>query len=372
MYRFSRALVLSIFAVLGCCAATPSAQTGHAGIRGAIADSSGGALPGVTVVAASPEGQVLATAVSDGAGAYEISGLPAGELRLTFQLDGFATAAESIAVEPGTVSTVQKRLELAPVTETVVVVGEASVLSPGRSSLPPPLPEIVPVPTHDRESVCGPAKAGAISESFGTIRSGRFEAKRDLYTKEDELIIDGGTLDGLEAGQNLVVRRYFRTTDAAGGAIKGEHTAGLLQIAVADDHVSTAVVVYACDELRKGDFLAPFKPEPARSPDPAGIPAFDDAARILFADAGQMLGAPRRLMVIDRGSDQGIHVGQRVTLFRRRRHDAAKPSIVGDAVVVAIRSDSATIRVVGASDVISSGDWAAPQRQSRVATAVQD
>src|SRR5262249_5819969 len=130
----------------------------------------------------------------------------------------------------------------------------------------------------------------------------------------------------------------------------------------AGEHVSNAVVVYACDELRRGDFLAAFNPEPIRTPDPIGMPAYQDAARILYTDAGQMLGAPRRLMVIDRGSDHGLHVGQRVTLFRRRGHGGATPSVIGDAVIVALRSDSATIRIEGVSDAIAAGDWAAPQR----------
>jgi hypothetical protein len=118
--------------------------------------------------------------------------------------------------------------------------------------------------------------------------------------------------------------------------------------------------MYACDELMKGDFLASFKPESIRTPDPVGIPAYRDAARILFADEGQMLGAPRRLMVIDRGSEQGVAVGQRLTLFRPGR-SAARPDVVGDAIVVAVRIDSATIRVGRVTDAISAGDWAAPQ-----------
>jgi hypothetical protein len=219
------------------------------------------------------------------------------------------------------------------------------------------------MPAHDRDSVCGPAKPTATLESLGTILSRR-DAARELYATDDEVVVDGGTLDGLEVGQNVAVRRHFRVADAAGVPITGEHTAGVIQIVAAQEHVSSAVVVYACDEMRKGDFLAPFTPEPVRSPDPIGIPAFAAAARILYADAGQMLGAPRRLMVIDRGRDHGIHAGERVTLFRRGRGGAAKPSIVGDAVVVAVRSDSATIRVEGVSDVIEAGDWAAPQRPS--------
>jgi len=367
MRRPLRTLVLTIFALHGLCSGAVATETVQGAIRGAITDSSDGVLPGVTVVATSVEGRVLATAVTDGAGAYELGALPAGEVRLTFQLDGFATAVESVAVRPGTVSIVQKRLELAPVTETVVVVAEAPVPAP--RFLPPPPPVLRPVPVHDRDSICGPAKPAAAPESFGTIRSRRREMERDLYTQDDELLIDGGTLDGLELGRNVVVRRRFRA-DSAGAAVMGEHTAGLVQIVSIDERTSGAVVVYACDELRKGDFLASFKPEPVRIPDPAGIPAYGDAARILFADAGQMLGAPRRLMVIDRGSEHGLYVGQRLTLFRRRGRVDAKRSVVGDAVVVALRSDSATIRVESATDVISSGDWAAPNHPSPVASPI--
>ncbi len=358
MRRLPSTLVLTIFVLSGLCSGATAADTVQGAIRGSITDSSNGVLPGVTVVAASVEGRVLATAVTDAAGTYELAALPAGEVRLTCQLDGFATAVESIVVRPGTVSMVETRLELARVTETVVVVGDAPALA--RRFVPPPPPVVIPVPVHDRDSICGPSKPGATSESLGTIRARRSETERDLYAKDDELIIDGGTLDGLEVGQNVVVRRRFRA-DWADAAVMGEHTAGLLQIVAADERVSSAVVVYACDEVMKGDFLASFTPEPIRTPDPVGIPAFGDAARILFADAGHMLGAPRRLMVIDRGSERGIYVGQRLTLFRRRSHADAKRSVVGDAVVVALRADSATIRVESATDFISSGDWAAPQ-----------
>jgi hypothetical protein len=64
-------------------------------------------------------------------------------------------------------------------------------------------------------------------------------------------------------------------------------------------------------------------------------------------------------MVIDRGSLHGVRVGQRVTLFRRR--GGRGPEITGDAVVVAVRIDSATIRIERVSDIISSGDLAAPE-----------
>jgi hypothetical protein len=202
---------------------------------------------------------------------------------------------------------------------------------------------------------------GADKERLGTIRSRRRAAGAELYVRNDEVIIEGGTAEHLSVGQNLVVRRTFRVPGNPQGAT-GEHTAGVLQIVSTSEHAAVGVVIYACDELMQGDWLAAFNPEPVRAAEPAGTPAFDDAARILFGDTGQIVGAPGRLMVIDRGRNHGLQPGQRLTLFRRSAAGSRARSIVGDAIVVAVRFESATIRIVGATDVIEFGDWAAPQR----------
>ncbi len=359
--------IVAIVLLLGTYSTAASAQTGAGAVRGTAVDVSGALLPGVAIVAASTDGRVLATTVTDEVGGYLFKALPAGRVDLTFHLEGFATSVRRVAVQQGVESLLVERLDLARLAETVVVRGSLPADEPPPPPPPPspPPPRLVvkPVPSHDLASVCGPAKASAIPESLGTIRSRRQEALKGLYGAGDELIIDGGTFNGLEAGQNLVVRRHYRVSGLPGAVATGEHTSGLLQIVEAEEHVSTAVVVYACDEMMRGDYLALFKPEPVRVPDPVGIPIYEEAARILFADDGQIMGVSRRLMVIDRGSDQGIRAGQRLTLFRRQRPGDFTPAVIGDGVVVAVQSDSATIRVEGVTDAIVSGDWAAPQRQ---------
>jgi len=294
-----------------------------------------------------------------------IGKLPAGPITLTFQLDGFSPSVVGLAViEPNVDAIVHQRLALATRSETVDVYGTAprDTPLPQQASAPSP-PALVPVPAHDRDSICGPAKPGATAESFGTIRSRRDAADGALYSKGDEVLIDGGTILGLDVGRNLVARRTYQVREAHRTAV--EHTAGVLQIIAADEHASTALVIYACDELMRGDRLAPFKPEPIRPTEPAGIPDYTAAARILFADFGQMVGVQGRLMVIDRGTGDGVQAGQRLTLFREGR-GSAQSAVVGDAVVVAVRADSATVRVEHATDVIQFGDWAAPHRNAPV------
>jgi hypothetical protein len=346
-------------------AATPAGEDVR-GLHGVVADDSGGVLPGVTVVASSEDGRILATGVTDGVGRYAFRGLPPTPVKLTFQLEGFSTSSVDAEIAPHADSAIPtQRLRLAPKSETVFVHGAAPVDAPRpppRAAAPPPPPPPVlrAVPDHDRDSVCGPAKPGVPTEPFGTIRSLQAAAGSGLYAAGDELVIDGGKTTGLAVGQNLVARRSYRAS--ADSRVTGEHTAGLVQIVAIGERAAAAVVVYACDELRQGDWLAPFEPEPRRAPERPGIPAYDRAARILLTDAGQLIGAPRRLLVIDRGRDNGIRVGQRVTLFREPRAGARGPAVIGDAVVVAVRLDSATIRVQNATDLIAVGDSAAPQR----------
>jgi hypothetical protein len=321
-----------------------------------VSDDSGGVLPGVTVSVSAADGHAARTTVTDASGEYSVDALPVGRATITFGLAGFNTAVVQLAVRPNAETWVSARLDLAALNETVVVSAAAPVDTPAPA---PPPPVLIPVPSHDRASVCGPAKPGAKPEALGTIRSLRDDGQRTMYEKNDQLIIDGGTLNGLTVGRNLVVRRPYRLAGAVGAHAIGEHTSGLLQIVTASEHVSVGVVVYACDEVMKGDYLAAFTPELVRAPDAAGIPIFENASRILFTDAGQILGSPGRLMVIDRGESEGIRAGQRLTLFHP---EGVKTSVVGDAVVVAVRLDSATIRVEHVTGVVEPGDWAAPQR----------
>jgi hypothetical protein len=339
-------------------------QTGSA--RGTVADTSGGVLPGVTVSAADADGRTLSFTVTDGTGAFAFDHLPAGPINLLFHLDGFEDAKATVTVAPADAdaarraATIAQQLQIKSLAETVTV--RADLPPPP----PPPRPVLQPVPEHDPSAVCGPAKAEGIVQSPGTVRSRRDEVAQKLFGGDEELLIDGGAITGMRVGQNYIVRRRYPTAlvDRKGKVVMGEHSSGLVQIVSVDDEVATAVVVYACDEMMSGDYLVRFDAEPPIPPDPMGPPSFDSAARILFADAGQSLGATNRMLVIDRGARDGVRPGQRFTLFRRSRFGHTKPVVVGQAVVVTARRESATVRVEQATDVVffgEDGDWAAPQ-----------
>lgn len=104
------------------------AATGN--ITGRATDTSGGALPGVTVSITSPNliGGAR-TAVTDEQGVYRFTLLPGGNYVVKFELPGFTTLnIEGVDLNAGATMTINGRLEVAALQETVTVTSQAPTI----------------------------------------------------------------------------------------------------------------------------------------------------------------------------------------------------------------------------------------------------
>src|SRR5712691_11901067 len=79
------ALALTLSAIA---AAQAPQSTGT--IQGDLVDSTGGAAPGVKIRGVNQASGAVRTAVSDSAGHFRLTGLPAGSYTLQLELEGFA------------------------------------------------------------------------------------------------------------------------------------------------------------------------------------------------------------------------------------------------------------------------------------------
>jgi hypothetical protein len=119
MWR-SRSWILAL-AFVGL-AGTVFAQGNPTGaIAGHVTDPDNLALPGVTVNVASPALQGVRTAVTSANGDYIVPFLPAGDYTVTFELQGFATAKQTISLKMADTLPVNVKMALASVTEVVNV-----------------------------------------------------------------------------------------------------------------------------------------------------------------------------------------------------------------------------------------------------------
>lgn len=345
-------------------------------LTGRVTDGSGAALPGVTVTVRPSGGGAATTIVSDGVGQFVTPAVPPDIYAVSFELTGFETRTRSgVELRQGELFILDQQLGLASLAETVQVVADAPVPPPPPPAPPPPAPPVqlsaprrpepIPVPAEVLASVCGPGQATDASLTIGHLVAHRDEPGRRLYGRGDVLVLDIGADLGIESGQNLVVRRRFLTGDRTRQFVRssgGEQTAGLIQVVEAGAATSVAVVVYACGELFAGDTVEPFDALPMWTAQGLRTPHFDDPAHVILGEHGQTLGAPRQLMVIDRGAAQGAERGQRITIFRRSLGDQGPVVQVADAIIIAVRPESATIRIERASDAVSVGDLVALHR----------
>jgi len=112
-------------------AAVVSAQDATTGaIVGLVRDSSGGALPGVTVEVTSPALiERSRSVVTDDQGRYRVTALRPGTYAVTFTLQGFSSfKREGITVQTSAASTVNADLAVGAVSETITVSGEAPLV----------------------------------------------------------------------------------------------------------------------------------------------------------------------------------------------------------------------------------------------------
>ncbi len=200
------------------CALFPSVLYAQASIAGAVRDSSGAVLPGVTVEASSPALiEKVRSAVTDGSGQYRIIDLRPGVYAVTFTLTGFTPVKRDGIQLAGTfIATVNADLQVGSLTETITVSGQSPIvdvqstqtqrvlsddviaaLPTGRTAMS--LTTLIPgaVGFLGSQDVGGTDSLGAISGQF-SIHGG---SNNDMRVMQDGFYT-GGNRSGLQFGNN--------------------------------------------------------------------------------------------------------------------------------------------------------------------------
>jgi hypothetical protein len=123
----ARAMVLAILAALVITPRAAAAQTQE--VFGKVTDSTGAALPGVTVTLSSPSLIQPQTTTTLPEGSYRFTNIPIGTYTVIFELSGFQRLVrEGVRVGTGFNAEINGRLDVSSVQETVTVSGESPVV----------------------------------------------------------------------------------------------------------------------------------------------------------------------------------------------------------------------------------------------------
>ncbi|MBI3492288.1 MAG: TonB-dependent receptor [Acidobacteria bacterium] len=128
------ASVLSVIALL-VTAAVCEAQTFRGGISGRIVDSTGAVLPGVAVTATNNATGVARTTTTSATGDFSLPDLALGTYTVEVSLQGFQTQHTTVEVTVSQISTLDVKMGLSTVAETVTVSATAITLDTKSTAL---------------------------------------------------------------------------------------------------------------------------------------------------------------------------------------------------------------------------------------------
>jgi hypothetical protein len=132
----SLGIVSALLFILVPASALAQAQAANGNIEGIVRDSSGAALPGVTVTVTNMDTGTARTSVTNDEGVYRAVLLPLGRYRITAELQGFKTfEQQGISLSAGQTALINVQLGVGNVSETVTVTSESPVAQPGKIDL---------------------------------------------------------------------------------------------------------------------------------------------------------------------------------------------------------------------------------------------
>ena len=112
------------------------AQISTSTLTGALTDSTGAVVPRASVTATAKSTSFSRTATSNETGTYVISELPPGAYEVSAETAGFKKAVVSeVRLFVGQTATVDIKLELGQITESVSVTSEAPLLQEGSAQV---------------------------------------------------------------------------------------------------------------------------------------------------------------------------------------------------------------------------------------------
>ena len=179
------------------------AQSLDASLTGTITDSTGAALPGVTIVASETSRQSTRTAATDASGRYRLLNLAAGTYDVVADLRGFAPEARrGLPLHVGAVVNIDWVLGLAPVAQDVVVQADRPILETTHNTLTRIVQsvEIDTLPVIDRNLNTLAALAPGVNSS-GVYGGVDISGARDF---QNAYLVDGVTAERQRLGDQQI------------------------------------------------------------------------------------------------------------------------------------------------------------------------
>lgn len=230
---------------------------------------------------------------------------------------------------------------------------------------PPVSAQPLNLPTADVVA-CGPRLALPADLPVGRLVGAPDNPVKRLFREGDTVMLNVGSSSDVAVGTQFFLRRRVNVTepDIRQLGFQAEATTGWVRVLQVNEHLSMAVIERTCTSVQQDDLLAPFLWPGPVTPMAGGTADYDEPALVLFGADGRALSGTGQMMVIDRGADRDLAVGERVTVFRYGAFGPDAPvTEVGEGIAVLTEATWATIHLHRTREPVKSGDRVAIQRR---------
>jgi len=207
-----------------------------------------------------------------------------------------------------------------------------------------------------------------------TITSAERIDFQDSFSEGDIVYIDGGTEQGVAAGDRFFVldriRPLYRLSEnvTISQPNTGEQIGivyskiGQIKVLCAQENTAIAEITYACDPIDIGNVLQPFRPIPVPlvvPPDPSDrcdVPNGKPIGRIIYTRDDQIEIGAGWLVFVDLGAADGVYPGQFATIFRDNPVKGMPRLVMGELGLLTVEENYSTAILTGGWGSVYIGD----------------
>lgn len=209
LWLFVRLCALATVICVLVCSSSVSAQEFRGSIVGRVIDASGGVVPGVSVTVVNVDTNVSAQTVTNDEGDYQVPFLLPGNYTVTLELTGFKKIERTgIRIETASESTLNFKLEVGEIDQTITVAGAAPMVTTANADLGQVVEKVIVdfVPFGLTRNVMSWAQlSAAVTGSTGTYTA----------NGQSEISVSGG--GGERGGNEIMVDGIPNTVPQSGG-----------------------------------------------------------------------------------------------------------------------------------------------------------
>ena len=225
-----------------------------------------------------------------------------------------------------------------------------------------PSPEPTGLSAEVLSLACAPDLTYDLPTAPLRVTGSQDSAVRGSFTQGDLVVINAGTDDGIDVGQEFFTRR---AVPIMRGNVSRDNpatirTSGWIRVYAVDDELSLATVTFGCGAIELNDYLEPFVlPDIPEVSIARPVAQRDNYGLVIGGSDNRTIFGRGDYFVVDRGSNHGIRAGAQFVVYRDKREADTFLVELGEAVAVEVGPAVSTLQVTVSRDAFVSGDYVA-------------